>query len=175
LVFFRETSFYLMTKSQRLGWRGDLYQLKVKIEGEVSRLSGMVINLKDVDVALAQVQKTVTEARNASQGLQLISTFLKSVLNCKVIEIEISRRSNSMVLDSLGLYKKWRSYVLFLDKKIVTSKKCQFFYRGKKPVLPSKPWKSTDAFVNSWKNSPSQISQVWIQNDQVQGFEIYHL
>lgn len=175
MVFFREVPYFLVTKSRRLGPRGDFYKLKVKIEGEVSKLSGMIVNLSVVDIALAQVQKTVTEAHNLSQALQLISTFLNNHLSRKVIEIEISRGSNSMVLNSSGFYKKWRCYVLFQDKKAVASKKCQFLYRGKKPDLLSNTWKNTTDFISSVESSKSQISQVWIYDDKINSFEIYSL
>lgn len=175
MVFFREVPYYLITKSRRLGQRGDFYKLKVKIEGEVSKLSGMVINLKDVDVALAEAQKEVTEASNVANALKLISTFLKKKLSADIVEIEISRGSNSMVLNSSGIAKKWRAYVLIQNRKVAISKKCQLFYRGKKPSFPSEPYVNVEQLIHSFQNSPSQITEIWIQNEKLQGFEIYYL
>ena len=175
MIFFREVSYRLITQSRTHGKRCDTYRLKVKIEGKVSKLSGMIISLTEVDQGLAQVQKTVTEARNLASALKLILAFLKSKLAAEAIEVEISRGSHSLVLNAGGLSKKWRCYLLVEINKIVTSKKCQFFYRGKKPNLLLKPWKSPADFISGIKKSPNQISQVWIQNEKVQGFEIYHL
>ncbi len=135
----------------------------------------MVINLKEVDLALAQVQKTVTEAANVAQALKTISAFLNSKLNADVVEIEISRGSKSMVLNSSGFFKKWRTYVLIQNSNTITSKKCQFVFQGKKPDLLSKPWKSKADFISSVGSSKNQISQVWIYDEKINGFEIFSL
>jgi 6-pyruvoyl-tetrahydropterin synthase len=175
LVFFREVSYFLTLKGRNAVKRSDFYKLKVKISGEVSKLSGMVINLKKVDLALAQVQNNVTEAANVAQALKSISVFLKNKLDAEVVEIEISRGSKSMVLNSSGFFKKWRSYVLIQNSDTITSKKCQFVFQGKKPDLLSKPWKSTKDFIKSVESSSSQIRQVWIHDEKINGFEIYSL
>ena len=175
MVFFREVPFFLTTRSCHAVKRGDYYQLKVKISGEVSKLSGMIINLKEVDLALVQVQKNVTDAPNVAQALRAISRFLTGQLDVKIEEIEISRGSNSMALTSFGLLKKWRTSILIGNQKVVTSKKCQFFYTGKKPSLSAIPYLNTEQLIKSLKDSPSQITEVRIRNEKVQGFEIFQL
>ena len=165
----------MITKSRRAGKRGDFYKLKITIHGEVLKLSGMVVNLKDVDQALVEAQKEVTEAFNVVTALQLISIFLKRKLSADIVEIEISRGSKSVVLNSSGLLKKWRFYLLIQEHNTVISKRCQLIYKGKKPDMLSKSWRSPEAFIGEILNSPNQITEIWIQNEKLQGFEIYQL
>ena len=153
-------------------------KLKASFSAPVDELSGMTVNLKDVDQWMSFAIAEAPAFKNLDEALLYYFKTLKK-LSKAFIKAEISLGSVISSFDGTEFSRTYRLRTWF--KKDQTWVQRPFLVKSKKPLskkfrihLRQKKWSSTEAFAKLLKNYLPDLQVLEIQNPDWKGSEKFN-
>ena len=153
-------------------------KLKASFSAPVDELSGMTVNLKDVDQWMSLALAKAPAFNNLDEALEYFYKTLKK-LSSAFIKAEISLGSVISSYDGTEFSRTYRLRTWF--KKDRTWVQRPFIMKSKKPLskkfrihLRQKKWSSTEAFAKILKVYLPSLQVLEIQNPDWKGSEKFH-
>ena len=153
-------------------------KLKASFSAPINELSGMTVNLKDVDQWMKQALTNAPVFSDIEDALSYFFNSLKG-LSASFIEAQISNRSVSYIYDGDKYSRIYRLHTWFkkdqtwvqLPVVLKTSKTLRKHFRSQ---LRHKKWSNAEAFARILKAHKPELLVLEVQNPDWKGSEKFY-
>lgn len=179
MFFFREIPFYLKTKTPEAEKAlGVFVSIKVTVQGDVNSESGMILNLKDVDFALAAVKKNFPVMKSRPQAFLKLYKQLENLLGEYFFQLEMSWDQHSIVKSKKSFYRTYETHVWFQEDEALVKRTVKLRYQklGLSIIKKMKAVQSNchlDDFLILIKQASLGVSEIRIKFPEILGERVY--
>lgn len=180
MFFFRETPFYLKTKSSKDEKAlGVFVAIKIILHGQVSLESGMILNLKDVDFALSSVKKNFPVMKSKPQAFLKLYQQLENLLGDYFYQLEMSWDQHSVFKNKKSFYRSFKTHLWFQEDDVLVKRAVWIQYKKQGHVLFKKIRDvqascHMDDFLILMRGATSEVSEIRIAYPEMRGERVVY-